>query len=158
MGQHRNRLDAKGRVSVPASFRAWLRSPERAGVVSLVLSPSLNHACIEGTPLAAVDAIARSLEQLPTLSAEQDELAAVLCGSSQELETDKEGRIVLPESLAAYAGIGETALFIGLGGRFHIWEPEAGERFMAESRAKVRASRLTLAMAPALPVAGRAAE
>ena len=134
MGMHRNRVDAKGRVSVPASFRAWLRSPEREGVTTLVLAPSLNHPCIEGMTLAGFDAITRSLEQFDGLSPEQADLAMALCGPAQEMETDKEGRVILPEPLVAYAGLGDTVLFVGAGRTFQIWEPEAGERRTKSTR------------------------
>lgn len=151
MGMHRNRLDAKGRVSVPAPFRAWLRSPEREGVTTMVLAPSLDHPCVEGMTLAAFDVITRSLDRLDLLSAEAADIAVALCGSSLEVDTDKEGRVTIPESLMAYAGLGDTMLFVGLGRTFQIWEPEAGERRVAEARARVRAGRLTLPAAPPLP-------
>lgn len=152
-GQHRNRVDAKGRISIPAPFRAWLRATEGDGGTVVVLAPSLIHPCIEGMTLAALDAIIRSLDRLDLLSEEAQDIAAATCGCSLELEADREGRIVLPASLAAHAGLGEAALFVGMGRTFQIWEPEAGERRLTEARTRVRAGRLTLPPAPASEVA-----
>ncbi len=150
-GQHRNRVDSKGRISIPAPFRTWLRVPEREGGAVVVLAPSLIHPCIEGMTLAALDEIIRSLDRLDLLSEDAQDIAAATCGCSLELEADREGRVVLPADLAAHAALGEAALFVGMGRSFQIWEPEAGLRRLAEARTRVRAGRLALPPAPPLP-------
>ena len=62
LGTHTNRLDAKGRVSIPAPFRAALR-PAAEGA-PLVLRPSHKHPCVEGWPAAAFQALAAPLDEL----------------------------------------------------------------------------------------------
>ena len=143
LGTHTNRLDAKGRVSIPAPFRAALR-PEGGGAAVLVLRPSHIYPCVEGWPEATFQALARPLDLLDMFSAEHDDLAAALYADAWPLEADKEGRIVLPESLVGHAGLTGTVVFMGLGRTFQIWEPAAAERRRAEARERARSRVLTL--------------
>ncbi len=142
VGTHQNRLDAKGRVSIPAAFRNLLKNGE--GVAALVLRPSHQHPCIEAWPPAMFEALAAPLEKFDLFSQEQDDLAATLYADAYPLEADKEGRISLPESLKDHAGLTEGVVFMGLGRTFQIWEPAAAERRRAEARERVRARGLTL--------------
>lgn len=142
VGTHQNRLDAKGRVSIPAPFRTLLKNAD--GVAELVLRPSHKHACIEGWPPAMFEALAAPLQTFDVFSEEQDDLAAALYADAHPLESDKEGRITLPDSLKEYAGISEQVVFMGLGKTFQIWEPAAAARRRAEARERVKARGLTL--------------
>lgn len=141
LGTHHNRLDAKGRVSVPAPFRAALRS---TGEVSLVLRPSHKHPCIEAWPLPIFQQLATPLERLDLFSEAHDDLAATLYADAWPVDTDKEGRIILPETLKAHAGLAENVVFMGLGRIFQMWEPEAAERRRGEARERARAGGFTL--------------
>lgn len=146
LGTHQNRLDAKGRVSVPAPFRALLKaqSSSQGPGISLVLRPSHQHPCIEAWPEHAFQALAEPLERLDHFSEEHEDLAAALYADAYPMETDKEGRIVLPDSLVAHAGLTEAVVFMGLGKTFQIWEPQAAERRRAEARERARERRFTL--------------
>jgi transcriptional regulator MraZ len=144
LGTHQNRLDAKGRVSVPAPFRAALRSRGETNGASLVLRPSHQHHCIEAWPANEFEALAAPLNRLDLFSQAHDDLAASLYSDAFPVEADKEGRIVLPDHLVSYAGLGETVVFMGLGRIFQIWEPEAAERRRAEARERARTHGLTL--------------
>jgi MraZ protein len=147
LGTHQNRLDAKGRVSVPAAFRASLRalSGETGnGAAALVLRPSHKHPCIEAWPAAVFDALANPLDRLDLFSEEHDDLAAALYADAFPAECDKEGRIVLPEALVAHAGLTDAVVFMGLGRTFQIWEPGAAARRRAEARERARERGLTL--------------
>jgi MraZ protein len=136
MGTHTNKLDAKGRVSIPAPFRSALKNGDDSG--ALILRPSHKHPCLEGWSVAAFDALAASMHNMPTLGDDQEDLAFALFGSATPLEPDREGRIVLPAGLAAYANLKDAVCFVGLNTRFQIWEPEAAERRAAEARARAR--------------------
>jgi MraZ protein len=140
LGTHTNRLDAKGRVSIPASFRAALK----AGEGGLVLRPSHKHPCVEGWPAATFHALATPLDALDMFGEAHDDLAAALYADAHPTEPDKEGRIVLPDDLIAHAGLADSVVFMGLGRTFQIWEPEAAERRRAEARERTRTRGLTL--------------
>ncbi len=156
LGTHQNRLDAKGRVSVPASFRNALRQDNGSASAGtngngngthFILRPSHKHPCIEAWPTAEFDALAKPLERFDVFSEEHDDLASTLYADAYPVETDREGRIVLPDPLIAHAGVGETVVFMGLGRIFQIWEPQAAERRRTEARDRARARGLTLGSA-----------
>ena len=152
LGTHQNRLDAKGRVSVPAPFRAALKlrngssapSEGAANATHLVLRPSHQHPCIEAWPLAEFEALSAPLNRLDLFSPEHDDLAATLYSDAYPVETDKEGRIVLPDELKAHAGLADSVTFMGLGRIFQIWEPSAAESRRAEARDRARSRGFTL--------------
>ena len=144
LGTHQNRLDAKGRVSVPAPFRAALRTCGDANCTHLVLRPSHQHPCIEAWPSAEFDALAEPLNRLDIFSQAHDDLAASLYSDAFPVEADKEGRIVLPDSLVSFAGLADAVTFMGLGRIFQIWEPSAAEHRRAEARERARAHGFTL--------------
>ena len=144
LGTHQNRLDAKGRVSIPATFRAALRADGSEGGIPLVLRPSHTHPCVEGWPAAAFHALATPLQTLDVFSEEHDDLAAALYADAYPVEADREGRIVLPDALAGHAGLSDSVVFMGLGRTFQIWEPAAAERRRASARERARSRGLTL--------------
>ncbi len=79
LGTHQNRLDAKGRVSIPAQFRAVLRAGYGGETAtSLVLRPSHKHPCIEAWPANAFAALATPLDRLDVFSDEHDDFATAL--------------------------------------------------------------------------------
>lgn len=144
LGTHQNRLDAKGRVSVPAPFRNALRSRDETNGTHLVLRPSHQHRCIEAWPAAEFEALAAPLNRLDLFSQAHDDLAASLYSDAFPVEADKEGRIVLPDHLVEFAGLSETVVFMGLGRIFQIWEPEAAGHRRAEARERAKTHGFTL--------------
>jgi MraZ protein len=146
LGSHLNRLDAKGRVSVPAAFRTALRAFGTAteGSVGMILRPSHKYPCVEAWPQAVFDKLAQQLDRYELFSPEYDNLAAAIYADAYPIESDKEGRIILNEMLASHAGISDNVIFMGTGPIFQIWEPEAAKRRAAEARQMVNSSGLTL--------------
>ncbi|MCF3945547.1 division/cell wall cluster transcriptional repressor MraZ [Acidiphilium sp. AL] len=142
LGTHQNRLDAKGRVSVPATFRAMLRKDGEA--TGLILRPSHKHACIEAWPAPVFETLAEQLQGLDLFSEAHDDMAAAIYADAYPLDADKEGRILLPEPLVAHAGLADSVVFMGLGRIFQIWEPQAATRRREEARERARARGLTL--------------
>jgi MraZ protein len=148
LGTHQNRLDAKGRVSIPAAFRSALRS-DTEGVAPLILRMSHKHPCIEGWPVARFQALATPLTQYNQFSDAHDNLSASLFADAFPAEADKEGRIVLPAELVEHAGLTNQVAFMGMGDLFQIWEPAAAARRRAEARDAARLQQLSLQAAPA---------
>jgi MraZ protein len=146
MGTHQNRLDAKGRVSIPAPFRNALRGAAGADGKSaaLVLRPSHKHPCIEGWPAADFHNLGTAMQKLDVFSETQEDLAFALYADATELTPDKEGRLVLPEALVDFAGLDGALVFVGLGTHFQIWEPGAMARRREEALASARSRGMTL--------------
>jgi MraZ protein len=132
------RLDAKGRVSIPASFRAVLA---RDGFEGLYCQPSPGHPALDAGGNALIHEIEALIDRFPPYSEERDDLAAALYGQSEILKVDSEGRMMLTERLKTLAHIDETVAFVGLGHKFQIWEPERFFNFLEEANEKVKVLR-----------------
>jgi MraZ protein len=136
-----NRLDRKGRVSVPAPFRAVL---DRLGATDLILSPNHKHPCIDARPDTLFRQIAASLDTLDMFSDEHDDLATTLFARATSAMPDAEGRITLPERLIAHAGFTDQVAFMGVGPSFQLWTPEAAAARAAEAERRSLERRLTV--------------
>ncbi|GAN98967.1 division/cell wall cluster transcriptional repressor MraZ [Komagataeibacter oboediens] len=141
LGTHQNRLDAKGRVSIPSAFRTALRARAKSGEPLAILRPSHLHPCLEAWPADAFAALTRPLDEMDIFSEDHDDLATALYADAYPFEADKEGRILLPETLRTYAGLTDQVTFMGLGRTFQIWDPQAA--LARRTTARERARRLT---------------
>ena len=130
------RLDAKGRVSIPAAFRAVLA---RDGFEGVYCYPTLDAPALDAGGNALLEEIDTLTRQFPPYSDERDRLSLALFGTSETLKVDADGRVVLSEPLLAHAGIQGSIAFVGLGHKFQIWEPDRFRAQLAEATEKVRA-------------------
>ncbi len=135
-----NKVDKKGRVSVPASFRAVL---DRQASTGIILYPSLKHPCIEGSGDERIQEIVDSIDALDVFSDEAENIQTILADAKQ-LTIDSDGRIVMPPELLSYAGLSDTATFVGLGKSFQVWEPSAYEAHRDRNRLRAREQGATL--------------
>ena len=141
IGQHENKIDRKGRVSVPSKFRAQLAEESFQGVV---VYPSPKFPALEGCSFKRIEQVAASLDDLDMLSDKADDLAATILAEARELPFDSEGRIMLPKELIDQAGIGDAVLFVGQGKTFQIWAPSAYEQRREEARQRIKSGDVTL--------------
>ncbi len=148
LGTHKGKLDKKGRISVPASFRAAL---EALGTADIVLFPSFRHPCIEAWPKPAFEALSAGHSSLDIFSDASDNLAGALFATAHPARPDAEGRLVLPEELIEEAGLGDTISFLGANQCFQIWNTERASAYMRDARARARDFRLTLPSPTATP-------
>lgn len=136
-----NRLDAKGRVSIPASFRFVLA---RDGFEGLYVHPSLDACALDCGGHALLREIDGLLHTLSPYSEERDLFSTALLGTSEILKVDAEGRVVLTESLKAFAGVQSEVVFVGHGHKFQLWEPSRFRTHLEEARTRVRDMRKKL--------------
>src|SRR5512134_2694550 len=135
VGQHTNRIDRKGRVSVPKPFRDFYQG--MGGFPGIYVYPSPKFDAVEACDEQYMERVAASLDDLALFSEEQNDLAILVLGSAHALPFDPEGRVVLPPDLIAHAGLDGEATFVGRGYTFQIWNPatykplhtERAERF-----------------------------
>ena len=130
------RLDAKGRVSIPASFRAVLA---RDGFDGLYCYPALDRPALDAGGNALLSEIEALISRFPPYSEEREQLSAALYSTSEILKIDGEGRVVLTEPLKSHAGITDAVAFAGRGHKFQIWEPGRFRAERAEATETVRA-------------------
>lgn len=137
------KVDKKGRVSVPAPFRKAVDGEPFEGVYCF---PSLHRPCIQGGGHSYIEMFRRAIEQeFDPLTDDQDNFAFALLGNATPLAFDGDGRVTLTEPLMTAAGIGDAAVFVGLGAYFEIWAPAAFDERMAAAREHAAANRARLA-------------
>ena len=147
-GHYQGRLDAKGRVSIPAPYRSVLRQRSNDGeTMSLMLRSHHQFDCVEGWAAADLERYSDRLDTLADFSPELNDLALVMFGDAMVVPIDNEGRIVVPEQLLSHAKIDKSLWFVGTRKTFQIWEPEAFE----SRRAQARANAANVTLAAALP-------
>ena len=142
-----NRLDAKGRVSIPASFRAVLTTD---GFQGLYVHPALDTPAMDAGGNRLLGEIDALLSSLPPYSDERDHLATALFGTSEILKVDPEGRVGLSDLVKSHAGVADAVTFVGLGHKFQIWEPERFRAHLEGARARMR-ERRDLGQGPSAP-------
>ena len=138
---YENKLDKKGRVSVPASFRSYLSNLGYNGVVCY---PSFNNQSIEAWPQDRIEKISNAIDSLNPFEEKRDFFATSILSESTNLQIDSEGRISLTTKLLKHAKIKNSMLFVGQGQTFQIWEPTAFEKFKIIARKKANINRSNL--------------
>ena len=115
-----NKIDSKGRISIPAPFRSTLARSNGG----LVLYPNMLKPYIEGCDTNRMGQYAEAADQLDQ-SSEDAEAYFAMMASAREMRIDSDGRIMLTEDLIEHAGLLplENALFAGRGKAFEIWQP-----------------------------------
>lgn len=146
VGKYVNRIDKKGRVSVPKPFRTAIGSQSFSG---LYVYPLFKFNAFEACGEDFMARLSDSLEDLPMFSEEQDDLSVIL-ESAHRLSFDPEGRVMLPKEVLKTTGITGQVLFVGRGQRFQIWHPKTYEanRGQAFERARARGATLQLRKSP----------
>jgi len=141
LSTYENRLDKKGRVSVPASFRSYLSNLGYNGVVCY---PSFNNQSIEAWPQDRIEKISNAIDSLNPFEEKRDFFATSILSESINLQFDSEGRISLTSKLLKHAKIKSSMIFVGQGKTFQIWEPTVFEKFKVNARKKANLNRASL--------------
>jgi len=125
IGTFTNRMDKKGRVSVPARFRTALAArASDAGFNGIVVSPNAGLGAIDACDHQRIEDTVNRLDARDGLTPEQQQAIELVLSRSEELPFDREGRIILPENLISLAEIQDQAVFVGIGRTFQIWSPD----------------------------------
>ncbi|MBQ2446552.1 MAG: division/cell wall cluster transcriptional repressor MraZ [Oscillospiraceae bacterium] len=117
-GQYKHTLDAKGRLIVPSKLRE-----ELGELFYISKAPDV---CLTVYTAAEWQRVVDHFNSLPITASRS---LRYFMGNVWQIEPDKQGRFLLPESLRTFAGIDQDVIFLGLGGRAEIW---AAERYEAE--------------------------
>ena len=149
------KVDRKGRVSVPADYRAALATQSFQGIVVI---PASGEQALDGSGHDRLEAMAQALDHSGVYSEEEMEEAQLLFSSARRLPFDGEGRILLPEDCIQHAGLGDSLTYAGLGKHFRLWNPEAYAAHKARIReqAAAKGRPLRLRPVPLLPGKGGA--
>lgn len=133
-----NKIDSKGRISIPAPFRSVL---EFQGYPGVYLFPSFTSRAIDGGGQELMDQISLSVEKMQLFSEETDALSTALFSDTYSLSYDQDGRISLPELLIEHANLSEHVIFVGQGRKFQMWNPDDFKLFKREAKIKALENR-----------------
>ncbi len=138
LSTYENKLDKKGRVSVPASFRSHISS---LGYNGIICYPSFNYSCLEAWSQDRIEKITNTIDNLSPFDEKKDFFATSILAESINLQFDSEGRVLLTAKLLKHAKIKSSMIFVGQGKTFQIWEPTLFEKFKVKARQKSNLNR-----------------
>ena len=138
-----NKIDKKGRVSLPSSFRNALPQGNRS---EIILYKSIKSPSIEGCGVGRLKEIAKRINNLDFFSEDYDDFSTSIFSEIVTTNIDKEGRFVIPDELKIYASIKKEAAFFGQGHFFQIWEPKKGLKNTTVSRQRLLKEKKSLRM------------
>ena len=136
-----NKIDKKGRVSVPATFRSHLNSMGYNGFISY---PSFSHSALEACSQDRIEKLSNAIDSLNPFEEKRDYFATSILSESINLQFDSEGRISLTSKLLKHAKVKSSMLFVGQGKTFQIWEPTTFEKFKVNAKKKANLNRASL--------------
>ena len=138
---YENKLDKKGRVSVPATFRSELSNMGHNGVVCY---PSFVNFSIEFCPQSRIEKIIETIDNLNPFEESRDIFSTSILANSQQLNFDTEGRVTLSDKLIEHSKVKEKVLFVGQGKTFQMWEPSEFKKFSDDAISKAKSQRSNL--------------
>ena len=116
-------LDAKGRIAIPAKHRETLAQTCASRVV-VTINPNRDDRCLWLYPESEWREIARNLSRLPPMIRQNQLIQRLMLGHASEVELDGQGRVLLPNELREYAGLGKRVSLVGQMHKFEIWDEE----------------------------------
>ena len=138
-----NKVDKKGRISLPSLFRNVLPKNNKN---EIILYKSLKYNSIEGCSSSRINEISNRINKLDIFSDDQDDFSTSIFSEIVPTNLDKEGRFLIPENLKMHANISSYATFIGQGHFFQIWEPSAAIARQKQSRQRLIKEKKTLSV------------
>lgn len=136
-----NKVDKKGRVSVPSGFRAALGDEVHHGIV---VFRSLQVDALDACSIKHLDILSQSLERLSLTPEMYELIETTIFGGSVQLPIDADGRIILPEAFMKAVGIEDEATFVGRRRTFQIWNPKTFKTFENKARDAARSHNISL--------------
>jgi MraZ protein len=136
-----NKVDAKGRVSIPAQYRAVMAVD---GFDGIYCCPTLDRQAVDAGGNRFRETIRASLANFEPFSEDHEFLSTTLIGESEILKVDSEGRVVLTDTIRAHAGLADRVTFVGQGYKFQLWEPDRFVQYREEAKNRLRDLRRTI--------------
>ena len=139
VGKFLNKIDKKGRVSVPALWRPKLLGEGFSGIVAQLTN---GYNSVDGYSKNYLERYQDWLDKQDPLM-EVNEYEATLIFGSSMLPFDREGRVLAPRIIRKKAQLENDALFVGMGRKFRIWEPSSFESYESKAREYLKRRRST---------------
>ncbi len=137
MGEYRHNIDEKGRLIVPAKYRAELGE-------SFIITKGLDG-CLFVYPDAEWTALTERMKELPLTKSDARAFVRFFFSGASECNCDSQGRTVIPSNLRTYGKLDREAVIVGVGSRIEIWSGEKWDEFesSAEETYEDSAEKLT---------------
>ncbi len=129
-----NKVDKKGRVSIPAPFRNLLEKRKESQLYTL---NSIDMPAIDAGGTDLLITYEERMAELDPLTGAFDDLSFYYHGDSAWMKIDGDGRIVLTEALRDHTGITDQVAFVGRGTFFQMWEPQKFAAYRSEARQRI---------------------
>lgn len=141
LSKYTNKIDVKGRVSIPAGYRGALAKENFNGII---VYPSFKNNCIECCSMSRLEELSRIIQNLDPYSDERDAFETIVLGEAVQLQFDNEGRVILPNYLMEQVGITTQGCFVGKGLVFEIWNPDKFEDYRKTAKKIAEGNRFIL--------------
>jgi MraZ protein len=126
--EYESKLDAKGRLVLPARIKAQL--PE--GDTELVLRKGFEP-CLIVYPITEFRKVFARISGLSEFNEEYRQLQRNFFSGTATVELDGHGRILIPKNMLAYAGIEREVVLVGMGNKVEVWNPEQYQKYLIQS-------------------------
>lgn len=128
IGEFEHNIDAKGRIALPSKFRMKLSG-------GAIITRGLDHCLFVFTP-KDWEALAQKIIALPLAQAGARAFGRLMLSGASDVELDSQGRILIPDYLRKYAGLGKEAKVTGVYNRMEIWDAKAWTEYKAKTESE----------------------
>ncbi|MDO8470284.1 MAG: division/cell wall cluster transcriptional repressor MraZ [bacterium] len=125
LGEYKHTVDSKGRIAVPAKFRD-------AFVAGAIITRGLDRSLFIFS-MVEWEALAKKLVALPIAQGNSRAFARLMLAGAMDVKLDQQGRILIPDYLREYAGIGKQVVLAGLMSRIEVWDADAWQAYKAKT-------------------------
>lgn len=122
-GEYTNNMDDKGRINIPAPFRDVLLKSYNEPTI--IVARDAQATCLRAYPLQEWRRLLAKLGARPSSDRIVQAFKRAVVSSAQEYHPDKQGRVLIPQTLRTYASLSKSTVFAGLGDTFEIWDEVA---------------------------------
>ena len=131
LGEFRHNIDGKGRLTIPAKFRAELTP-------GLVITQGIDP-CLVVYPIAEWEKLAESIKNLPFTQREARDLRRLVFAGASDTAPDRQGRVLIPPLLREYAQLklDNEVVIVGLHSYLEIWKPELWREIRENLKEKI---------------------
>lgn len=141
LSTHINKIDKKGRVSVPSSFRAYVKESE-----PLIVLPAWQETYLFGGDYSYFQALNQKVQDNASQDPLIQDLGSAIFSKALALHLDPEGRVILPAAFLAHASIDTQVAFVGRGESFELWNPLLWEKEQENLNARMAGTTLKQAL------------
>jgi len=125
IGEFHHTIDSKGRVAIPAKFRASISG-------GAIVTRGIDR-CLFVFPSADWEKLAQKLTNLPLAQANSRAFVRLMLSGAADLELDSQGRVLVPDYLRKYAGLDKEAVVCGIYNRMEIWDAATWEEYRVKT-------------------------